>query len=84
LIEVAVATANINTDVMDLTWQTVSNAGERETFATANIMLGNASSWMASWAPITHLVRGRIEALENLAAQGMLKKGKLLAIVTLC
>ncbi|XPT01936.1 Non-reducing polyketide synthase PKS8-1 [Ascochyta lentis] len=70
LIEVAVATANIDTDVMDLTWQTVSNAGERETFATANIVLGDASSWMASWAPITHLVRDRIEALEHLAAEG--------------
>lgn len=42
-----------------------------EPFATANIFYGNSNQWLDSWIPVTHLVQGRIEALERLAAEGV-------------
>jgi acyl carrier protein len=39
-------------------------------FASANIYYGDAADWLASWAPMAHLVQGRIEALEQLAREG--------------
>jgi iterative type I PKS product template protein len=71
LIRVTATTANIDSGVVDLTWQTVDNDDNAsEPFATAQIIYGEASEWLSSWTPIAHLVQGRIEALEHMAAAG--------------
>jgi monodictyphenone polyketide synthase len=71
LIRVTAATADINYGLVDLTWQIVDNDGTvHEPFATANIVYGNPTAWLSSWSPMAHLVHGRIEALERLAAEG--------------
>ena len=71
LIQVTAATANIHSGVVDLTWQNVDNDGKvHEPFATANIIYGDASEWLSSWTSVAHLIHGRIEALERLAAEG--------------
>lgn len=72
LIQVTATTMNINSNVADLTWQNVNNDGQiQEPFATAKLVFGNASEWLENWSPMAHLIQGRIEALENLAAQGI-------------
>lgn len=64
-------TADVRSGVIDLTWQNVDNDGNaQEPFATANILYGDAPEWVSSWAPFAHLIHGRIEALERLAAEG--------------
>jgi iterative type I PKS product template protein len=72
LIQVTATTMNINSNVADLTWQNINNDGQtQEPFATAKLVFGNASEWLANWAPVAHLIHGRVEALEQLAAQGI-------------
>lgn len=57
--------------MVDLTWQNVDNDGyAHEPFATANIIYGDSSEWISSWASLGHLIHGRIEALERLATEG--------------
>ena len=71
LIRVTAVTADIRSGAVDLTWRNVDNNGNiHEPFATANIIYGNASEWLSSWSPITHLIQGRVEALERLTAEG--------------
>jgi len=71
LIRVTAATADVHSGVVDLTWQNVDNDGNvHEPFATANIFYGDASEWLSSWISIAHLIQGRVEALERLAAEG--------------
>ncbi|ROT34557.1 putative polyketide synthase [Sodiomyces alkalinus F11] len=71
LIRVTATTADTKSGAVDLTWQNVANDGTAsEPFATANILFGDASEWLASWSPLTHLIQGRIEALERMAAEG--------------
>ncbi|KAJ5655746.1 type I iterative polyketide synthase [Penicillium longicatenatum] len=71
LFRVTATTADIHSDVVDLTWQNVDNDGNAdEPFATANIYYEDPSQWLLSWAPIAHLIHSRIIVLEDLAAQG--------------
>ncbi|OBT74264.1 Type I Iterative Polyketide synthase (PKS) [Pseudogymnoascus sp. 05NY08] len=71
LFRVTAVTADIRLGVVDLTWQNVDNDGyAHEPFATANIICGDASEWISSWASLGHLIHGRIEALEHLATEG--------------
>ncbi|KAL2808476.1 hypothetical protein BJX63DRAFT_439379 [Aspergillus granulosus] len=71
LFRVTATTADVHSGVVDLTWQNVDNDGNaEEPFATANVYYGDASEWITSWEPVTHLVHSRIRELENLAAQG--------------
>lgn len=71
LFRVTATTADVHLGVVDLTWQNVDNDGNaEEPFATANLHYGDASEWLASWEPISHLVQSRIGELESLAAQG--------------
>nr|QZS37281.1 non-reducing polyketide synthase [Talaromyces sp.] len=71
LIRVTATTVNIDSGIVDLTWQNVDNDGSAsEPFATARIIYGEASEWLSSWIPMAHLVQGRIEALEHMAAAG--------------
>ncbi|OJJ40791.1 hypothetical protein ASPWEDRAFT_34272 [Aspergillus wentii DTO 134E9] len=71
LIRVTATTCNITAGV-DVVWQNVDNDGRvSESFATGQIFYGNADEWLSSWGPLTHLVQGRIEALNRLAAEGI-------------
>ncbi|KAF2429264.1 putative polyketide synthase [Tothia fuscella] len=71
LFRVTAGTADINSGVVDLTWQTVDNNGNvNEPFATANVIYGKAFEWISSWSSIAHLVHGRIDALKQLAVEG--------------
>ena len=71
LIRVIATTADIRSSVVDLTWRNIDNDGNvHEPFATANIIYGDANEWLSSWSPITHLIQGRIEALERLTVEG--------------
>ena len=71
LIRVSATTVNTSSGTVDLTWQNVDNNGSvSEPFATANILLGDAGEWLASWSPLTHLIQGRIEALTRMASEG--------------
>jgi iterative type I PKS product template protein len=70
LIQVSAATANINSGVVDLYWYNVQGGVVEEPFASANLYYGDSAEWLSSWAPITHLVQGRIEALERMAFEG--------------
>lgn len=72
VIQISVTTADIGSGVADITWQNLhSDGGADEPFATANLYYGNPEYWLRSWIPATHLIQGRIEALQALAEQGI-------------
>ncbi|KAI7977446.1 hypothetical protein EIK77_007068 [Talaromyces pinophilus] len=71
-IQVSLTTADIHSGVAVLKWYNVqSNGMIAEPFATANLFFGSSSQWLESWIPVTHLIQGRIETLERLAAEGV-------------
>lgn len=72
LIRVTATTTDINTAVASFAWQTLHNDGSiSDPFATCSALYGDAKEWLSSWSPLAHLVQGRIESLEHLAAQGV-------------
>jgi iterative type I PKS product template protein len=72
LLRVSAFTSNIDSGIVDLNWYNVLVDGTvNEPFASANLYYGNASIWLESWIPLTHLILGRIEALESMAAKGL-------------
>ena len=72
LIRVTASTSDVSTAGADLVWQNVSNDGSAsDPFATCRIFYGNTEHWLLSWAPLTHLIQGRIDALEELAKRGV-------------
>ncbi|KAI9792875.1 MAG: Type I Iterative PKS [Piccolia ochrophora] len=74
LIQVA-ADADLDTGVVDLQWYKVGASGpDEEPFAHAIVEYGNGTQWLAEWERSAHLVRGRIEALEQLAETGKANK----------
>ncbi|EPS34273.1 hypothetical protein PDE_09237 [Penicillium oxalicum 114-2] len=69
---VTATTADIHAGAADFVWENVSNeSGTLEIFATCRVVYGDADAWLSSWNPVAHLVQGRIEALENLATEGI-------------
>lgn len=71
-IQVSLTTADIHSGVAVLKWYNVQNNGTiAEPFATANLFFGSSNQWLDSWIPVTHLIQGRIETLEKLAAEGV-------------
>ncbi|KAK3620985.1 hypothetical protein LTR56_023066 [Elasticomyces elasticus] len=71
LIRIAATTSNIQSSIVDRTWQTLDRGGKlSESFATANIVYDDATSWLTFWASHSHLVLGRIQDLDSLAMQG--------------
>ena len=71
MIQVMARTADIESGVLDLTWQCVGHDGSLlEAFATANLVFGDSQTWLSSWSPMAHLIQHRIEMLEHLAEQG--------------
>ncbi|KFY50141.1 hypothetical protein V496_09555 [Pseudogymnoascus sp. VKM F-4515 (FW-2607)] len=73
VIQISITTTDIGSGVADITWQHVHSDGgvDDESFATANLYYGNTEYWLRSWIPTTHLIQGRIEALEALAERGI-------------
>nr|A0A4P8DJU2.1 RecName: Full=Atrochrysone carboxylic acid synthase; Short=ACAS; AltName: Full=Dimeric xanthone biosynthesis cluster PKS; AltName: Full=Non-reducing polyketide synthase dmx-nrPKS [Cryptosporiopsis sp. 8999]QCL09091.1 dmx-nrPKS [Cryptosporiopsis sp. 8999] len=71
-IQVSAQVHDIDLGVAHLQWHNVSSNGEvDEPFASADIVYGLPTDWLKSWVPATHLVQGRIEALERLAEAGI-------------
>ena len=71
-IQVSIETADIASGVAQLKWYNVRADGAiDEPFASAQLYYGDAAEWLDSWKPLYHLVRGRIESLEHLAAEGI-------------
>jgi iterative type I PKS product template protein len=64
---------DLDTQYMSLAWYNVSaETGERapEWFASAGVRFENPEAWTAEWNRTAHLVLGRIETLQRLAADG--------------
>ncbi|KAI0121114.1 putative polyketide synthase [Xylariales sp. AK1849] len=74
LIQISITTADIDAGVAQLEWHNVGGDGraltDEEPIVTAQIMYGDASDWLSSWVPMSHLIQGRIEALSQLANEG--------------
>ncbi|OJJ96972.1 hypothetical protein ASPACDRAFT_33832 [Aspergillus aculeatus ATCC 16872] len=69
---VTATTADIHAGAADFVWENVANDGTvSEPFATCRVVYGDADHWLSSWSPLAHLVQGRIETLERLAAEGI-------------
>ena len=70
-IRVSISTPDISTNHARLQWQTVLPDGTtvNDPFASADLYYGDAAEWLVSWKPLTHLVQGRIDALEKLATE---------------
>ena len=72
LIQVSAQVHDIDLGVAHLQWHNISSNGEiYEPFASAKIVYGLTTDWLKSWLSTTHLIQGRIEALERLAAAGI-------------
>lgn len=68
LIQVSVATTDINSNTAKLKWYNVQASGAiDEPFASATLVYGEATEWLASWVPTNHLIQGRIQDLKRLA-----------------
>jgi iterative type I PKS product template protein len=70
--QVSASTDNIDAGTVNLVWCNVSPLGiADEPFATAVLYYESAATWLSSWVPLTHLVQGRISALEKMAEEGI-------------
>lgn len=70
LIRVA-ASADLETGTADICWYPVEQDGQvGEMFASAVVEYGDHESWLAEWARSAHLVKGRLEALQQQAIEG--------------
>ncbi|PSK34808.1 hypothetical protein B9Z65_1391 [Elsinoe australis] len=71
LIRVSATTKDISTGIVELEWSNVHPNGDVEDrFASAILRYGSASDWLASWAPLSHLIESRIDTLEKLVETG--------------
>lgn len=74
LIQVSITTTDIATGRASMQWHNVTDDGkladDGEPFATATLAYGDPKEWLDSWRPASHLVQGRVEELERLAASG--------------
>lgn len=72
LIQVSITTTDIDTNTAELKWHNVLIDGSiDEPFASATLFYGDATQWLDSWVPMTHLIHGRIQDLEHLAESGV-------------
>ncbi|KAL4948108.1 ketoacyl-synt-domain-containing protein [Aspergillus filifer] len=68
------AQLDLDAQAMSLAWYNVSaETGERaaEWFASASVRFENSDAWASEWNRTAHLVLGRIEALQQLAMDGV-------------
>lgn len=73
LIQVTLTVPDLDTHTAELEWRTVQDNGlpNEDAFASTALVYGDAKQWLDSWIPMTHLIQGRIEELERLAAAGV-------------
>lgn len=73
LIQVTITVSDLDTNTAELEWRTVHDNGapNEDAFASGTLVYGDAKEWLDSWIPMTHLIQGRIEELERLAAAGV-------------
>lgn len=75
LIQVSISTPDIDSGVAQLEWHSIANDGvslvEEEPIVTAQILYGKSADWLSGWAPMAHLVQGRVDALAELAEKGV-------------
>lgn len=75
LIQVSISTKDIDAGTAQLEWHNLASDGcsltDAEPVVTAQIRYGSSADYLASWTAATHLVQGRIEALEHLADAGV-------------
>ena len=72
LIQVSVATDDILSNTAKLKWYNVhADGGVDEPFASATLLYGDATEWLVSWVPTTHLIQARIQDLERLTGSGI-------------
>ena len=74
LIRVSVATDDILSNRAELKWYSYNvqaDGGVDEPFASATLLYADATEWLVSWVPTTHLIQGRIQDLERLADSGI-------------
>ncbi|KAI0403087.1 putative polyketide synthase [Xylaria palmicola] len=72
LLQVRASTINIDEHEATLEWYNVHDGVPAEdAFASATLRYDTATSWLASWIPIKHLVQSRIEDLDRLANSGL-------------
>jgi iterative type I PKS product template protein len=72
LIQVSATVEDIESGYAILEWHNVASNGDiGDPFATAVLYFESANVWLSSWIPVTHLIQGRIEALEQLAEKGI-------------
>ncbi|KAK2767075.1 Atrochrysone carboxylic acid synthase Agnpks1 [Arachnomyces sp. PD_36] len=75
LIQVSIATEDIQSGVANLQWFNVLSDGSiDEPFASANVFFGDSVEWLSTWTPVAHLIQGRIETLERMAEEGTANK----------
>ena len=71
LIQVSVTTSDIDSNLAGLQWYNVRSDGTvADFFASATLIYGQATEWLSSWVPTTHLIQGRIHELERMAQAG--------------
>lgn len=71
LFRVSAEISNIDSGVAQLKWYNVTPAGDVEDpFASAELYFGDAKAWLDSWAPMSHLIQSRIQALEQMSVRG--------------
>lgn len=73
LIQVTLTVSDLDTNTAELEWRTVHDNGvpNEDAMASSTLVYGDSKQWLDSWIPMTHLIQGRIEALERLAATGV-------------
>jgi len=73
LIQVSAETVDLCS--VSLKWYNFHSDGTiDEPFASASLFYGDATEWLTSWVPVTHLVQGRIQDLEHQAEAGTANK----------
>ncbi|CAI6332007.1 unnamed protein product [Periconia digitata] len=72
VIQVEIHTPDITSNRAQMSWyNVVSGTKHDEPFATAILMYGQATDWLASWSPLNHLIQSRIAQLDSLANSGV-------------
>ncbi|OCL13959.1 putative polyketide synthase [Glonium stellatum] len=70
------ANIDLSTQAMTLHWFNISDDGvpTAESFASATVHFENPDTWRTEWDRVAYLVKGRIQALSEMAAEGTANK----------
>lgn len=70
------ATIDLSAEATTIYWYNVSEEGIRsdDSFASATVHFEDPAAWQTEWERLTHLVNGRVDALSQMAADGIANK----------